>query len=94
VKKGVQKRECEKGSVKKGVQKREYIRRSIKLTEKQKELITLIEDEPDISYNKAAEMLSILQSSAQKRFETLVKKGVIKHEGPSKGGYWKVLTDI
>ena len=40
---------------------------------------------------KIAEKLNINDSAAQKHFDSLKNKGIIKHSGPSKGGYWEIL---
>ena len=79
-----------KGSTKRGVQKREYRKGSIKLTPRQREVLSLIQENPKITYRAAAEKLSIRLSSVQKHFKSLVEKGAIAHTGPAKGGRWEV----
>ncbi|MCI7178758.1 MAG: winged helix-turn-helix transcriptional regulator [Bacteroidales bacterium] len=51
----------------------------------------LIKAQPPISKPKIAEALNISISTVKRRIEELVAKGIIKHEGPNKSGYWKIL---
>lgn len=65
-----------------------------KLTAKQQEVLDIIQSDPEISYREVAQRLKINDSAAQKHFDNLKKKEVIKHVGPAKGGYWEVLVDM
>lgn len=51
----------------------------------------LIKAQPTLSKPKIAEALNISISTVKRRIEELVAKGIIKHEGPNKSGYWKIL---
>lgn len=51
----------------------------------------LIKSQPTLSKPKIAEVLNISLSTVKRRVEELVEKEIIKHEGPNKSGYWKVL---
>ena len=65
-----------------------------KLTAKQQEVLDIIQSDPEISYREVAQRLKINDSAAQKHFDNLKKKGVLKRVGPAKGGYWEVLVDM
>ena len=54
-------------------------------------VLDIIKANPPISYREVAEKLNINDSAAQKHFDSLKNKGIIKHSGPSKGGYWEIL---
>ncbi len=41
-----------------------------------------------------AAKLSMNESALRKHLDGLRQKGIIKREGPDKGGYWKILEDI
>ncbi|MCD6590521.1 MAG: winged helix-turn-helix transcriptional regulator [Candidatus Aenigmarchaeota archaeon] len=61
------------------------------LSERQKEIVRLLEENPRISRAKLAEKLGINPSAVQKHLKKLKEKGIITRVGPAKGGYWKVL---
>ena len=60
------------------------------LTDRQKEVVDLIKKKPTIGYREVGEVLGINQSAAQKHFEALKEKGVIKRFGTAKTGFWKI----
>ena len=65
-----------------------------KFGEKQKSseiILTLLKAEPKLSARKIAEEMGISSRAVEKQIAILVKKGILKHEGPSKGGHWEVL---
>ncbi|MFG6390899.1 MAG: winged helix-turn-helix transcriptional regulator [Candidatus Amulumruptor sp.] len=49
-------------------------------------------ENPTITRAEIAEILGIHKSSVQRRLETLVKEGRIRHVGPTNGGYWEVIN--
>ncbi len=61
------------------------------LTERQKEILKIIGENPLISREGLSERLKINSSAIQKHIEKLKQKGLIKRVGPDKGGYWEVL---
>jgi predicted HTH transcriptional regulator len=63
---------------------------AIHLTERQKEVLELIRQNPKIAYRELAEKLGINDSAAQAHFKTLKDKGVIEREGGTRG-YWKII---
>lgn len=63
-----------------------------KLTSKQQEILEIIQAHPEISYREVAQRLDITNSTAQKHFDNLKKKGIKERIGPAKGGYWKVTN--
>lgn len=61
------------------------------LSEKLSEVLAIIKSNPQISYREVADQLKINYSAAQKHFENLKTKGIIKRIGSAKGGYWEVI---
>ncbi|QCI27746.1 winged helix-turn-helix transcriptional regulator [Caminibacter pacificus] len=61
----------------------------IYLSDRQKDIIDLIKQNPKISYRKMAEILDIADSAVKKHLEKLKKLGVIERVGGTRG-YWKV----
>lgn len=61
------------------------------LSDRQREVYRLIRQNPSIGYRKVASELGINPSASQKHFDSLREKGVIRHVGPAKGGYWTIL---
>lgn len=55
-------------------------------------IVELLAENPTITRAEIAEILGIHKSSVQRRLETLVKKGRIRHVGPTNGGYWEVIN--
>ena len=62
----------------------------IYLTDRQKDIIDLIQNNPKISYRKMAQILDIADSAVKKHLETLKNKGVLKRVGGTRG-YWDVF---
>ena len=63
---------------------------TINLTDKQKDVLAYIIDDPKISRKQLSEKLGINESAVQKHIEALKKKGVIEREGETTG-LWKIL---
>ena len=74
--------------VRKGGQKRWS-----ELTERQEEILNLIEQNNKISRKQLSDILNINPSAIQKHINKLKQKGLLKRIGPDKGGYWEVITD-
>lgn len=64
----------------------------IELTERQEEIIDLIEKDSKISLRKIAKTLNINNSAVQEHLNALKKKGVLERVGGTRG-YWKVLRN-
>ena len=64
----------------------------IELTERQQEIIDLIEKDSKISLRKIAKKLNINSSAVQEHLNALKKKGVLERVGGTRG-YWKVLRN-
>ena len=64
---------------------------AIVLTEKQKELLKMIEKDHKLSVRKLSREWDINFSAAQAHFDALKNKGIIKREGGTRG-YWKILN--
>ena len=47
-----------------------------------------------ITRTEIAEKLGLHESSVQRRLETLVKEGRIRHVGPTNGGYWEIISHL
>jgi ATP-dependent DNA helicase RecG len=60
------------------------------LTERQREILAVISETPNISRQDLAKKLGIYPSAVQKHIEKLKEKGMIERIGPDKGGYWEV----
>ncbi len=60
------------------------------MTERQIEVIRLLQANPAISRRELAEKLGINQSAIQKHLEALKEKGILKRVGGAKGGSWVV----
>lgn len=61
-------------------------------TEQKIRIVELLAENPTITRAEIAEILGIHKSSVQRRLETLVKEGRIRHVGPTNGGYWAVIN--
>ncbi len=59
------------------------------LTERQIEILKLIEKDNKISYRAVAEKLKINRSAAQEHFDILKSKLIIERVGRTRG-YWKI----
>ena len=66
-------------------------KRWVELTERQEEILDLIEQNNKISRKQLSEILSINPSAIQKHISKLKQKGLIKRIGPDKGGYWEIV---
>lgn len=62
----------------------------IALTDRQRDILDLIKQNPKISYRKMAEILDIADSAVKKHLETLKNKGTIRRVGGTRG-WWEVL---
>ena len=62
-------------------------------TDQQKQenvILELIKENPYIQRKELVSRLGIHESSVKRRLVSLQEKGMIKHVGPNKGGYWEV----
>lgn len=64
-----------------------------KLTAKQREVLDIIKSNTTVSYRDVAQKMGVNDSAAQKHFDNLKRKGVIKRIGPANGGYWKITEE-
>ncbi len=62
------------------------------LTDRQKEVLDLIINDPEISRRILSNKLGINESAVQKHINSLKKKGIISRESETTG-FWKVLQD-
>jgi len=63
------------------------------LTERQEEILNLIEQNNKISRKQLSEILNINPSAIQKHINKLKQKGFLKRIGPAKGGYWEIISN-
>jgi len=61
----------------------------IYLTDRQKDVLDLIKNNPQISYRKIAKILDIADSAVKKHLDTLKQKGVLVRIGGTRG-YWRI----
>ena len=64
-------------------------------TDQQKQedaILKLIKENPYIQRKEIVNHLNIHESSIKRRLASLQKKGIIKHIGPNKGGYWELIN--
>jgi Fic family protein len=54
-------------------------------------ILQLLKDHPNYSARKLAEIIGITPKAIEKHLAILKAEGVIKREGPDKGGFWIVL---
>lgn len=60
------------------------------LSDRQKEIMELIQKKPTISRKELSEALNINPSAIQKHLKGLKQKGIIKRVGGAKGGHWEI----
>ena len=61
------------------------------LAENQKKIIELIKENSSISKKELAEKIGISTTAIDKNIDSLKKKGLIKRQGPDRGGYWEII---
>ena len=64
-------------------------------TDQQKQenvILELIKENPHIQRKELVSRLGIHESSVKRRLASLQEKGIIKHIGPNKGGYWELIN--
>ncbi|MBI9037548.1 MAG: putative DNA binding domain-containing protein [Bacteroidales bacterium] len=64
------------------------------LTDRQKEILILIIENPKITRLELSSKLKINQSAIQKHIETLKTKDILKRIGPDKGRHWEIIDII
>ena len=57
-------------------------------------ILQLLKDHPNYSARKLAEIIGITPKAIEKHLAKLKADGVIKREGPDKGGSWIVLSAL
>ena len=60
------------------------------LTERQKEILDILNNNPNITRNQLSQKLQINKSATFKHLDSLKKKGLIERIGGTRG-YWKIL---
>ena len=56
-------------------------------------IITLIKDNPHVTTKQMSDILGIYRSSVSKHLRFLKEAGILRREGPDKGGHWVVLQN-
>jgi len=67
---------------------------SILLTDRQKEILLLIADNPKITRKQLSEKLNINSSAIQRHIDTLKTQQLIERIGPAKGGHWQITRNL
>ena len=57
----------------------------------EKEIIELLKSNGKISRKDLSIVLNRTEGSIRHHLNKLQEKGIIKHQGPDKGGYWEVI---
>ena len=55
-------------------------------------VLSILEDHPDYSARKLAEVIGITQKAVEKHLSKLKTEGLIRRDGPDKGGKWVVIS--
>jgi ATP-dependent DNA helicase RecG len=63
----------------------------MQLTERQTKMLQLIANSPTMSGSKMSEMLSVNQRTVERELSELKKRGLLKREGNTKDGVWRVI---
>lgn len=58
-----------------------------------KEIIEILKSNGKISRKDLALILNKTEGSIRHHLNKLQEKGIIKHQGPDKGGYWEVIDE-
>lgn len=58
-----------------------------------KEIVEIIKNNCKISRKDLALLLNKTEGSIRHHLNKLQEKGIIKHQGPDKGGYWEVIDE-
>jgi ATP-dependent DNA helicase RecG len=62
-----------------------------KLTERQRNILNLINESPTITGRQMSEMLSVSQRTIERDLSLLQNHGILKHEGSDKDGVWVIV---
>jgi len=62
------------------------------ITKTAQAILDAIVNDPQISRESLAQLVGISEEAAKKQLQRLKERGIIDHEGPTKGGYWKVIV--
>ena len=65
----------------------------MKLSERQDNILIIINESPTISGRKMSEMLSVSQRTIERDLATLTKIGILQHKGKDNDGEW-LLTEL
>ncbi len=79
-----------KGDVTKNVTKN--VTKKPKLSERQKTIISLISENPYITHEDMANKFSVVVRTVKRDTTMLAELGLIRHVGPTNGGYWEILN--
>ncbi len=56
-------------------------------------IIDVLRETPTLSMDALADILKITKSSVQRRLDSLVKEGRLRHVGPTNGGTWEIIVE-
>lgn len=63
------------------------------LTEREKDLLSLLNENPHITYEGAASALGLSRRTVARAFAALSTKGIIAREGSDKNGVWSIFPE-
>ncbi len=63
----------------------------IQLTDRQREIKNLIETDPYISINRMSVIMSVNKRTIERELANMQSKNIIRHEGSTRTGKWKIL---
>lgn len=65
----------------------------VELSNRQRFIVSIIKDNPNITAKEMSETLSVTQRTVERDFAILQKAGIIRHEGKVNAGIWVVLEN-
>lgn len=65
-----------------------------RVTEKENEVLQLIQIDPGYTYTTMAEKLSISRKTVSVRIKSLKDKGIIRRIGSDTNGYWEIISRL
>lgn len=63
---------------------------TVNLSDKEKEILALLSEDPAYTYQNLADRLNIGRKAVFGRIKSLKEKGIIERIGSDKNGYWQI----
>lgn len=64
-----------------------------RVTDKEKCILALIRDNPDMSYQEMADKIKLSRKTVSKYIKSFKDKGVIRRIGSDRKGSWEIVND-